>query len=504
MKKGFVALVGAGPGDAGLMTLRGKELLEKADVVVVDRLVSEDVLRIVSPHASILYVGKCCGAHTVPQEEINLILLREAENGHLVVRLKGGDPFVFGRGAEELELIRQHNIPFEVVPGITSALAVPAYAGIPATHRDFSSSVHIVTGHRKNNDTVEIDYEALVRTEGTLIFLMGVAALGEIIDGLLTAGLDRRTPVAIIENGTLPAQRKILTVLGNTCDDARAQEVRAPAVIIVGEVCTLSEEYDWFSKRPLFRKTIVVTRPVKDARGLSARLKALGADVLPFPCIDISTAEGDINLKKAIENINRYDWVVFTSRNGARAFFQALAQAEKDVRCLGHTRIAVIGPGTSETVRNFGIIADFIPSAYYGTCLMEELQATIGADERVLVITPERGSADVVEAIRAAGSNFESVVGYKTTFTSGQDHATRRIEQLLAANEKLYVTFTSASCVEGFMHAFHGADMNAVLGVCIGEQTAKKAQSYGIRHIVSDEATIDSMIKAILDEQEGS
>ena len=282
---GKVTLVGAGPGDPGLLTRKGLEALERADVVVYDRLVSPAILALMPEGAVKINVGKEASRHPVPQEQINRILLEQAQQGHNVVRLKGGDPFLFGRGGEELELLAEHRIPFEEVPGITSAIAAPAYGGIPVTHRDCCSSLHIVTGHQRAGKELAIDFEALVRTGGTLVFLMGVSALPTICAGLLDAGMAPDTPAAVVERGTTPAQRRVSASLAELPRAAEAAAVQSPAVIVVGGVCALADQFDWFDHLPLKGKRVVVTRPRERAGTLSARLRALGADVWEYPCI---------------------------------------------------------------------------------------------------------------------------------------------------------------------------------------------------------------------------
>ena len=282
---GKVILVGAGPGDPGLLTRKGLEALRSADVVVYDRLVGPGILALMPEGAEQINVGKQAAHHPVPQEQINRILLDKALEGKTVVRLKGGDPFLFGRGGEELELLARHRIPFEEVPGITSAIAAPAYGGIPVTHRDCCSSLHIVTGHQRSGKELDIDFEALVRTGGTLVFLMGVSALPAICRGLLDAGMAPDTPAATVERGTTPSQRRTSATLADLPRRAEEVGVKSPAVIVVGQVCALAEQFDWFDRLPLKGKTVVVTRPKERAGTLSGRLRSLGADVWEYPCI---------------------------------------------------------------------------------------------------------------------------------------------------------------------------------------------------------------------------
>lgn len=284
--KGKVTLIGAGPGDVGLLTLKGREALKHAEVVIYDRLVGDDVLKLIPKNAEKIDAGKESANHTIPQERINEILLEKALEGKNTIRLKGGDCFLFGRGGEELELLAKNDIDFEVIPGITSALAVPAYAGIPITHRDFVSSVHIITGHQKKNEPVKIDFDNCVSCKGTLVFLMGVSNMKLIMDGLMEHGMSKDMPSAVIEQGTRPRQRKVIATVGTIVDECKKQNIKSPAIIVVGEVCILSNQFDWFSKLPLKGKEIVVTRPKERQGVLSDKLKALGAHVIECPCIE--------------------------------------------------------------------------------------------------------------------------------------------------------------------------------------------------------------------------
>ena len=316
---GKVTLVGAGPGDPGLLTRKGLEALERADVVVYDRLVSPAILALMPEGAVKINVGKEASRHPVPQEQINRILLEQAQQGHNVVRLKGGDPFLFGRGGEELELLAEHRIPFEEVPGITSAIAAPAYGGIPVTHRDCCSSLHIVTGHQRAGKELAIDFEALVRTGGTLVFLMGVSALPTICAGLLDAGMAPDTPAAVVERGTTPAQRRVSASLAGLPRAAEAAAVQSPAVIVVGGVCALADQFDWFDHLPLKGKRVVVTRPRERAGTLSARLRALGADVWEYPCIATVPIPPCPDVDGALERLSGYEWLALTSPAGVDA-----------------------------------------------------------------------------------------------------------------------------------------------------------------------------------------
>ena len=323
--EGKVILVGAGPGDPGLLTEKGKKAIAQAEVVVYDRLVSPAILSLMPESAEQIDVGKEASHHKVPQHQINQILLEKAQAGKRVVRLKGGDPFLFGRGGEELERLSEAGIPFEVVPGVTSALSVPAYAGIPVTHRDFCSSLHIITGHAKAGAKLTIDFEALKRTGGTLVFLMGVTALPAICQGLLDAGMEAEMPAAVIERGTTPRQRKLVSTLGALPQAAAEAKIESPAIIVVGKVCTLSEKFDWFDALPLKGREIVVTRPRERMGALSEKLRALGAAVTEYPCIETVERAENPALDQAMDHLAEYRYLVFTSPAGPEIFLKGFS-----------------------------------------------------------------------------------------------------------------------------------------------------------------------------------
>lgn len=490
---GTVTLVGAGPGDPGLLTVKGKEALARADVVVYDRLVSPAILALIPEGAERINVGKEASRHPVPQEQINQILLNKALEGKNTVRLKGGDPFLFGRGGEELELLAEHSVPFEEVPGITSAIAVPAYAGIPVTHRDFTSSLHIITGHARAGKLLNIDFRALVRTGGTLVFLMGVTSLPDICAGLLAAGMDPSTPAAVIERGTTPRQRRLDGTVSTMAQIARAGAVESPAISVFGPVCALGEHFDWFDALPLKGKRIVVTRPRERAGTLSGRLRALGADVLEYPCIETVPLVPCPAMAKALERVAEYEWLVFTSPAGVAAFAASLERADRDVRILGGVKLAAIGPSTGGELRKHGLRADLIPAVYDAAHLGAALTQT--AHGRVLILRAELGSPDLTEALKAGKISYDDIACYRTVYENPRsDELRRQVE----AGEIDLVTFTSASTVKGFISSVgEGADFSCILGACIGKQTAAEAEKYGIPVLVAPRATMDDLIQII-------
>ena len=487
---GSVILVGAGPGDPGLLTQKGRQAIENAQVVVYDRLVSPAILSLIPRDAEKINVGKESSNHLVPQEEINRILLRKAQEDKRVVRLKGGDPFLFGRGGEELELLEAAGIPFQVVPGVTSALSVPAYAGIPVTHRDFCSSVHIITGHARAGAELHIDFEALRRTGGTLVFLMSVSSLPRICRGLLDAGMAPDMPAAVIEKGTCPGQRKLISSLEKLPQDAKAAGVKSPAIIVVGKVCALSSRFDWFDGLPMKGKTVVVTRPEDRSGTLTQRLRELGAEVVDYPCIRTVAREENPELEEAMENLSRYRCLVFTSPAGPEIFFRRLRAAGRDARALSGLTLAAIGPKTARAMERFGVTADLVPETYDSDHLAKALEAVEGP---VLLCRASRGSTALPEMLERKGIPFADVPVYDTVYAAP---APQKVDALLG--ETLLVTFTSASTVRGFVESLPGRDLKNVIGCCIGKQTEAEAKKYGLATVVSQEATMESLVECIL------
>ena len=487
---GKVILVGAGPGDPGLLTRKGLAALERADVVVYDRLVSPAILARIPARAEKIDVGKQPDRHPVPQHEIDRILLHKALEGHYVVRLKGGDPFLFGRGGEELELLAEHGVPFEVVPGVTSALAAPSYGGIPVTHRDFASSLHIVTGHRRSGTELAIDFEALVRAGGTLVFLMGVAALKEITQGLLQAGMDPDTPAAMVERGSTPQQRRLSATLATLAHRAQEERIQNPAVIVVGEVCSLAQRFDWFDQLPLKGQSIIVTRPEDRAGALSDKLRALGADVMEYPCIRTTPIVPCAGLDEAIAHIGNYQWLAFTSPAGVETLWAWLDSQGLDVRALGNSKLAALGPGTAKALKNHGLRADLMPAVYDAEHLGQALAAT--ATGAVLMLRAQEASPALPAALDQAGIPYDDIAIYRTEFC---DHWKEPVKSAVANGVK-FVSFTSASTVKAFVALAEGVDLTQITGICIGEQTADEAKKHGIPTIVAKSATIDALVDA--------
>lgn len=492
---GKVWLVGAGPGDAGLLTVKGKAVIEKADVIVYDHLVGNEILSSLDDKKKLINVGKLVGHHPIPQEEINRRLVEEARKGQRVVRLKGGDPFLFGRGGEELAELGKYGIPFEVVPGVTSSLAVPAYGGIPVTHRDYASSVHIITGHKKRGKQEETDYKALVKTGGTLVFLMGVTALPDIRAKLLEAGMRPDMPAAILQEGTTAGQKNVTGTLEELEDKARETRICPPAVIVVGEVCRLSGTLSFRERLPLFGTRIALTRPRKVISALAERLRDEGAEVLELPAIDTKALESNEKLAGCLERIEEYDWIVFTSQAGVEVFFDKARQERVDIRRLSEAKFAVIGEGTQAALRQRGIYADMMPKVYDGESLANALADRGIRGARILVPRAEKGNEFLVPILERAGAAVEDIPVYRTVIHTG---GTVSVKTELEKGKIDLVVFTSSSTVEGFAAAAEGASLSKIRAACIGRQTAKTAEKYGMQCYIAEKATLDALTELIL------
>ena len=476
-KRGSVALVGAGPGDAGLLTLRGCELLENAEVVVYDRLVGEGVLRHAPRGAEMIDVGKSGGSHPVPQVEIERILAEKAGEGKKVVRLKGGDPFLFGRGGEELAALMALGISCEVVPGVTSAFAVPAYAGIPATHRGLASSVHVVAAHRMAENP-SLDFETLARLEGTLVFLMGVSGLNEIASGLIRAGMDGEMPAALLERGTTARQRVLKTSLSRLPEEAGRGGFAPPAVLVVGSVVSLADDLDWRGLLPLSGKRILVTRPEHRKPRLGRMLRDRGAEVVQLPCIGTEILDG------MLPSFEDYEWAVFTSPTGVEAFFERLRREKRDVRSLGATKMAAVGPSTLKALEMRGLMVELMPERYDGAALGGLLAGR--ACGRVLLLRAERGAPELLDILREAGVEYDEFPLYRTLRTEGLEKIDMR--EIDAA------AFASASSVRSFAASYPKADIKAV---CIGERTAEAAREAGLATYVAEKATLSDLVNKV-------
>lgn len=500
--KGKVYLIGAGPGDPDLITLRGKECLTKADIIVYDYLVSESLLSLAHKDVEIIYVGKKSGHHTMPQKDINNILIASAKKGLTVARLKGGDPFIFGRGGEEAVELSKEGITFEIVPGVTSAVAAPAYAGIPLTHRNFASTVCFITGHEDpTKKESNINWNELAQSSGTLVFLMGIANLDRIVKKLTDLGRSPKTPAAVVGNGTMLNQKTVIGTLANIDQKVKDAHLGAPGIIVVGDVVNLSKYLNWFESRPLFGKKIVVTRPEDQAAGFIRTLSERGANCLLFPTIIILPPASWNALDKAIENLSRYDWIIFTSVNGVKYFFTRLKLQKKDTRYLNGINTGAIGPGTAASLMDMGINPDLIPDQYWAEGVVEGLKQSLLVGKRILLPRPAVARDYIPKRLTELGATVDVVEAYQTV---KPDYNQQQLHMLFKDNAIDMITFTSPSTVDNFLALLEGQRIYKEIlkanVACIGPITAQRAVEKGLKvDIVPDEYTVDSLAKAIVE-----
>lgn len=504
--KGTVYLIGAGPGDPKLITVRGLEAIQKADAVVYDRLASPRLLAHMKPGAEKIYVGKLPDRHTLQQEEINQLLVDLALQGKTVARLKGGDPSVFGRVGEEAELLAEHGIAFEIIPGITSAIAVPAYAGIPVTHRDYTSSLAIVSGHEDPAKTESShDWSKLATATGTSVFLMGVANIGTIRDQLIANGRAPETPVALIRWGTRVEQETLVGTLATIVEQVREANFQSPAIIIVGEVVKLREKLAWFEKKPLFGKRVLVTRARSQASGLVEAVDSLGGEAVEFPVIKLQQPKAKETLDQldaALHRLGDFDWLMFTSSNAVQFFFLRLKQLGVDIRSLSKAKIAAVGPNTAETLADRGLTAETLPAVFQGEGLLEAVRPQLAPGQKALLPRADIARDFLPAKLKELGLDVTEVDVYENVVAS--DHA-EDIVELFRGGEIHIVTFTSSSTVNNLLDVLkkqgvedpaellHGTDI-----VCIGPKTAETATRAGLTvHRLAKEATIASLIEAL-------
>ena len=499
---GKVYLVGAGPGDPGLFTLKGMKVLSQAQVVVYDQLASPELLQAAPASAEIIYVGKKAGDHALPQNSINQLLVDKAKAGRLVVRLKGGDPFVFGRGGEEAEALSAAGIFFEVVPGVSAAVAVPAYAGIPVTHRGLASLVTFITGHEDPTKAEsDIPWDILARTQGTLVFLMGVKNLAENCRRLLAGGRPAATPAAVIQSGTLATQRTVSGTLADIADRSRQVDIRPPAILVVGEVVSLRERLAWWEKRPLWGKTAVVTRTREQASALVDLLTGAGAWCLTVPTLEIGPPDDLGPLNAALGRLSSYDWLIFTSPNGVNAFMAQLFARSLDVRALSRAKLAAIGPATAQALRAQGLVADCLPTRFVAEDLAAALLPLMAPGSRVLLARAQEAREVLPEILSAAGMAVEVVPAYQARRPSDIPAEAR---QALAQGQVDLLTFTSSNTVKHFAalvgkEQFQALARKAVVAA-IGPITTATLQEFGIDpQIEPKDYTIPALAAAIID-----
>lgn len=506
MNKGTVYLIGAGPGDPKLITVRGLEAIRKADAVVYDRLANPRLLKHMKPGAEKIYVGKRPDRHTLQQEEINQLLVDLALQGKTVARLKGGDPSVFGRVGEEAEFLAEHGVPFEIVPGITSAIAVPAYAGIPVTHRDFTSSLAIITGHEDPAKAESShDWSKLATATGTSIFLMGVANLPYIRDQLVAHGRSLDTPVALIRWGTRVEQRTLTGTLATIVEQVREANFQSPAIIIVGEVVTLREKLAWYERKPLFGKRVLVTRARSQASELADLIDELGGEPVEFPVIRLREPESAAALARldaALRRLGDYDWVLFTSPNGVEFFFRRLQKLGIDIRTMAKARIAAVGPKTAEALAQRGLVSEKLPAKFQGEGLLDSLLPELKPGQKALLPRADIAREFLPRKLAELGIGVTEVDVYENVLEA--DDADEVIG-LLQNGDIHIVTFTSSSTVTNLLEALkrHGVTEPAELLsrceiACIGPLTAETARRAGLPvSRLAEEATVPSLVQAL-------
>ena len=495
-KSAKVYLVGAGPGALGLVTLRAKECIEAADVIVYDHLVNPEMLGWARDDAEIIYAGKEAGEHSLSQEEINALLIEKARGGKAVARLKGGDPFLFGRGAEEAQAIVDAGIEFEIVPGITSAIAGPAYAGIPVTHRAENSHVTFFTGHEDPAKTESaIDYAALAKLGGTQVMLMGVERLGSITREMLRQGVRNNLPVALVRWATTGRQETLTGSLQDIAQLAIASGFEAPAVAVFGEVVALRKTLNWYERRPLSGKRIVITRTRKQASALSSKLRALGAQVIELPTIRIEPPNDLRSFAELVQDAHIYDWIVFTSANGVEAFFEIFFKLYDDVREIGAARIAAIGPATAQRVKDFHLHVDLQPEEFVAEAVVKECQKQGSIENlRILLVGAEKTRDVLLKELSALGAIVDQAFAYRTVPETRDTTGARR--QLAKEGADL-ITFTSSSTVENFL-ALGLPWPKGMQVASIGPITSKTARDHGLKIAVeAHQHDIDGLVQVI-------
>lgn len=496
-RAGSVFLVGAGPGDPHLMTLKGAALLREADVVVHDRLVPEEVLRLSGGRAKTVCVGKEPGGHTLTQEEINELLLREASAGRKVVRLKGGDPFLFGRGGEEMEYLTSRGVSVEVVPGVTSALAAPAYAGIPVTHRGVSRSLAVVTGRTCDGEADGVDWEGIARSCDTVVVLMGRGSLGEVVTRLLAGGLSPGTPAAAVQWGATASQRTVLSPLDRLEHAVIEAGLGAPMVLVVGEVVALREKLSWWERRPLFGKTVLLLRAAGQESGMACRLASLGARVVHVPAIHIRHNRHP-SVEEALEGLRGFHWVVFTSPNAVTHFLQALRRRGKDARAFGDAKVLALGPATREALRDSGLWADLVPNRHSVEGIMEAFRGEDLRGVRFLLVRSDMAPSDLREFLQGKGASVREAHPYGVEVAEGPDPALiRRFRQ----GEIDVVLLTSPSTARG-LHRLVGEDLETIARSavgCIGPVTAEEAKRLGMQvAFTAEEHSGEGLVESLL------
>ncbi len=500
-KNGFVSLVGAGPGDPGLITVKGLECIGRADVIIYDYLANNSLLAHALPDAELIYAGKIGGAHNHEQRQINELLVNKAQQGNTVVRLKGGDPFVFGRGGEECEALAAAGVPFEIVPGITAGVAAPAYAGIPLTHRNFTTSVAFVTGHESHGKEVSgIDWERLSMGSGTLVFYMGMKNLPHIVENLLAHGRSPETPVALVRWGTRPEQEVLVGKLADIADKARKAAFKPPAITIIGEVVNLREKLRWFDNRPLFGKGILVTRAAEQAGEFSRLLAGHGGRVFECPSVSIIPPESYDELDQAIRSLHCFNWLIFTSFNGVKHFFRRLHALKLDSRALALCRVCAVGPKTKAALAVYGIRADLVPADYKAEGVVEAFKSLNLNGKTALFPRADRARDVISSGLCKLGMEVSAPIVYRNVIPEDMPHD---VLEALEAKRIHCAAFTSSSTVENLssmvgdnrlLHLLEGVRIAS-----IGPITSKACRELGLKvDIEPAEHTVEALTKEIV------
>jgi len=500
---GIVYLVGAGPGDPGLLTLKGQKCLASADVVVYDSLVNPVILRETRPGADLIYVGKRAKSHLMEQEAINALLVEKGKAGLNVVRLKGGDPFLFARGGEEAEALADAGVAFEIVPGVPSPTAALAYAGIPLTHRKFTSSLAIVTAHEAIDKPMwPVDWQKLATSAGTIVFLMCWGKIKEITANLIKHGRSPETPSAVIQWGTRPEQRTVVGTLADITGKMEAASLIPPAVMVVGEVVRLRSKLNWYEMKPLFGHRIVVTRTRKQASELSDLIEFFGGEALSVPTIDINAPPEPEAFKNALKELSSYDWVVFTSVNAVDSVFDSLAEIGMDARSFHGVKLCAIGPATAERLRSFKLLVDLIPKGYKSESIIEEFEK-LGEIKGLRVLLPRADIAPPLlpDGLSSMGAEPVEVVAYRTVIA---DPPSQNTLQRLLNGEASFVTFTSSSTVENFVQLLGQENLarlpTSLRFASIGPSTSATARKHGLElSVEADEHTIPGLVESLID-----
>jgi uroporphyrinogen III methyltransferase/synthase len=499
---GKVYLIGAGPGDPGLITVKGLECVKKADVIIYDYLANERLLDQRRSDAELIYVGKQGGRHTLPQDDINALIVARAKEGKIVARLKGGDPFIFGRGGEEAEDLFDHGIPFEVVPGVTAATAVPTYAGIPLTHREHTASVAFVTGHEDpTKEESQVHWDHIATGIGTLVFFMGMKNLPSIVENLISNGRDPETPTALIQWGTRTDQKVVTGTLKDIVVKTREAKLGPPAIIVVGEVVRLREKLNWYESKPLFGKRIIVTRSRDQASTFAEMLIDRGATTIEFPTIDVVPPASWDELDSAIDAVETYDWIIFTSANAVKFFMERLRGSGKDLRLLKGVNICTVGPKTAESLEQYGLRADMIPAEFKAEGVLAALGGVKVKGQRFLIPRAKVAREIIPEKLREQGAEVTIAVAYENVRPAAD---TDRIKKMFMESKVTAVTFTSSSTVHNFIEILGQKEYKALLtGItiaCIGPVTAKTAEDFGMKtDIMPKEYTIPAFVDAIVE-----